>query len=121
MVIRDERGLLLRNERQEWELPGGKTDLGETSQECVAREIEKETAWPVMVGPIPDSWMYHIDAVDRRVFIITYGCRTTARAPVRVSHEHKEAALVGRDKIDGLVMPEGYKHSVRAWFDHPLR
>jgi len=29
VVVRDGRVLLLRNERDEWELPGGKLDLGE--------------------------------------------------------------------------------------------
>jgi 8-oxo-dGTP pyrophosphatase MutT (NUDIX family) len=35
VVVRDGRVLLLRNERDEWELPGGKLDLGEEPADCV--------------------------------------------------------------------------------------
>jgi 8-oxo-dGTP pyrophosphatase MutT (NUDIX family) len=38
VVVRDDRVLLLRNERDEWELPGGKLELGEEPPACVARE-----------------------------------------------------------------------------------
>ena len=35
----DGRIVLLRNERDEWELPGGKLEAEETPRECVEREI----------------------------------------------------------------------------------
>ncbi|MEV6136524.1 NUDIX hydrolase [Nocardia sp. NPDC051990] len=35
VVVRDGRVLLLKNEREEWELPGGRIEPGETPEECV--------------------------------------------------------------------------------------
>jgi mutator protein MutT len=116
VVIRDDRVLLLRNERDEWELPGGKIEVGETPEGCLAREIKEETGWPVQVAEILDSWIYHITQVDRHVFIVTYGCRVNSHAPLVVSSEHKEAALFTEAEVSDLPMPEGYKHSVQAWF-----
>ena len=34
--------VLLLNEREEWELPGGRIELGESSVECLAREIRED-------------------------------------------------------------------------------
>lgn len=116
VIIRDNRVLLLCNERDEWELPGGKIEVGETPEECLAREIEEETGWTVQVGEILNSWIYHITQVDRHVFIVTYGCRVDSQAPVVVSSEHKEAGLFTEAEVPGLPMPKGYKRSVLNWF-----
>jgi 8-oxo-dGTP pyrophosphatase MutT (NUDIX family) len=120
VVVRAGRVLLLRNEREEWELPGGRLELGETPQQCVAREINEETGWIVEVGPILDSWMYYIDQVERNVFIVTYGAHLTAGQedvePI-LSHEHKQVGLFTEDEATGLVMPAGYKTSVATWFE----
>ncbi|WP_203716831.1 NUDIX hydrolase [Asanoa siamensis] len=115
VCVRDGRVLLLRNEREEWELPGGKLELGEDPAACVGREISEETGWAVRVGPILDSWQYHIrDGVD--VLIATYGCFVDDDSPITVSSEHKEARLFTANEIPGLPMPEQYRHSVHDWF-----
>ena len=38
----DRRVALLRNERGEWELPGGKLERGESPEHCLVREIQEE-------------------------------------------------------------------------------
>ncbi len=108
--------LLLKNERQEWELPGGRLEIGEVPEECVAREVSEESGWKVSAGPLLDVWVYQ-PIPDRHVLIVTYGCTAPQDdiEPV-ISHEHKEIGLFGRDQVPGLVMPQGYKDSVAEWF-----
>jgi 8-oxo-dGTP pyrophosphatase MutT (NUDIX family) len=115
VVFRDDRVLLLRNEREEWELPGGKLELGEDPAECVAREIYEEAGWHVTTGPILDAWQFHIfDGAD--VLIITYGCHTSSTGDPVVSHEHKQAGLFSYPEVSGLPMPYGYKKSIATWY-----
>lgn len=116
VVVRDGRVLLLKNEREEWELPGGRIEPDETPEQCVAREISEETQWPVTTGPILDSWMHHISQVGRNVFIVTYGCYPATEAEPVLSHEHKEIGLFGEGQIAELNMPDGYKRSIVTWF-----
>ncbi|WP_232320687.1 NUDIX domain-containing protein [Herbidospora daliensis] len=115
VVVRDDRVLLLRNERDEWELPGGRLELGEDPIDCLAREIGEETGWEAEVGPILDSWQYHVfPGAD--VLIVTYGVTVaTGGAPV-LSHEHREIGLFTEAEVGGLRMPENYKRSIATWF-----
>lgn len=115
VCVQNGRVLLLHNERDEWELPGGKLELGEEPAACVVREIKEESEWPVRVGEILDSWQYHIrEGVD--VLIVTYGCHVDTDAAPVVSHEHKEARLFTLAEVADLRMPKGYKDSINTWF-----
>ncbi|MGI9048751.1 MAG: NUDIX domain-containing protein [Rubrobacteraceae bacterium] len=67
------RVVLLRNERGEWELPGGKLEPDESPEECVAREILEELNLRVEVGPLLNAWLYEV-LEGVRVFVVTYGC-----------------------------------------------
>src|SRR6266567_6138772 len=98
----------------EWELPGGKLELGEDPLDCVVREIGEETGWQVKAGPLLDCWQYHIrEGSD--VVIVTYGCHVLSSDPPAVSNEHKRAGLFTPGQVPELVMPDGYKRSVAAW------
>lgn len=119
VVVRGGRVLLLHNERGEWELPGGRLEVGETPPECVAREITEETGWRVVTGPILDSWLYYVNVAEKHVLIVTYGCHLQpgqeTTDPV-LSHEHGQVGLFTLDEVPGLTMPQGYEDSIAAWF-----
>ncbi len=114
VVLRQSKVALLRNHREEWELPGGKLELGETPETCLVREIGEELNLHVETGPLIDAWVYHIDAgID--VLIITYGCYHGSLNELTPSSEHKEAAFIALDELESLRIPDGYKRSIGSW------
>src|SRR5579859_1219816 len=116
IVYYDGKVVLLKNERDEWELPGGKLELGEEPEVCVVREIDEELGLAVTIGPLLDAWVYHIFE-GRDVLILTYGCQPTPFSQVTHSPEHKAVGLFRPEEIPSLRMPEGYKKSIQKWLD----
>lgn len=103
---------LLRNERDEWEPPGGKLDLGEEPAACLAREIQEELSWDATVGDPYYSWVYRVFP-HRHVFVLTFLATYDGDAAPAYSHEHKELVLVTPDEVDALDMPRDYKRAIR--------
>jgi 8-oxo-dGTP pyrophosphatase MutT (NUDIX family) len=109
--------VLLRNERDEWELPGGKLEVNERPDHCLAREILEELHIRVEVAALLDVWIYNVlGKVD--VFIVTFGTQPIdGDADIRLSAEHKEVGLFSYGDIAALNMPAGYKASIASYRD----
>ncbi|HEY8472836.1 MAG TPA: NUDIX hydrolase [Natronosporangium sp.] len=105
---------LLKNERDEWELPGGKLELGESPEATVCREVAEELGLTVDSVQVLDTWVYKITP-SRHVFIVSYGTTYQGNEPLRRSAEHRELQLFSYDEIAGLHMPEPYKATIEAW------
>ena len=114
IVVRGDKVALLRNDRDEWELPGGKLELSESPERCLAREIAEELKLEVEPERIVGSWVYTI-APDVHVLVLTYGCSESSPDEAVLSDEHKELRWFSLGEIDQLKMPDGYKESIRAW------
>ena len=114
VVIRRGEVVLLRNERDEWELPGGKLEPSESPQVCVTREIAEELNLAVHPTALLDTWVYCITP-EVRVLIVTFGCAETFEGEAVVSREHKQLRWVPLSEVHALRMPEGYKASIRSW------
>lgn len=114
IVIRDDAVVLVHNRRDEWELPGGKLEVGETPEQCVAREIEEELQLDVETAALVDAWVYTI-AAETRVLVVTYGCTERTERGAVLSDEHTRFAWIALSDVAGLRMPDGYKTSIVRW------
>lgn len=106
--------VLLKNERDEWELPGGRLEAGEDPVPCLGREIAEELGIAVRVADLLDCWRYPV-LPGREVLIVTYGVQPLLRADLHLSHEHKALGCFPLGGIDALRMPDGYRRSIRHW------
>jgi 8-oxo-dGTP pyrophosphatase MutT (NUDIX family) len=114
--------LLLRNDRNEWELPGGRPEAGETPEECLSREIVEETGLVIEVGSCIHNGVLTILPPHApratQVLISAYGCRlkspADANASIALSDEHKSAAWIRVEDLAELSdVPELYKACVQ--------
>lgn len=104
--------VLLLNEREAWELPGGRIELGESSTECLAREIAEELNLQVEVGAPIDTYLFEV-VPAKHVFIATYACTLVGAFAPKVSHEHKRLGLFAPDALPDNL-PAGYRASIAA-------
>jgi 8-oxo-dGTP pyrophosphatase MutT (NUDIX family) len=115
VLINGGRALLLRNPRQELELPGGRPDAGETFQQALRREVLEETGLHVEVGSYLDTWIYDIPA-EGRVRIVTFVVSPElgeTQKIMRLSSEHTGAEWCDIKRLpEEPLLPGGYRNSI---------
>jgi mutator protein MutT len=113
ILWRGDRVCLLHNDRDEWELPGGKLEPGETPATCLVREIEEELGLRTTVGPLVLAWVYNISP-RVAVFVVAYICDAADDGKARVSGEHSDLGWFSSDELDSLSLPDGYRQAILA-------
>ena len=119
VVVVGDRVLLAKNERDEWELLGGRIELAEHPRETLAREIWEEASLVVEISASPiDTYVFDVlEPQGKCVFIVTYGCvPLEPDTPFAVSAEHRELSLFLPGTVNGIPnLPAGYKASIQEW------
>lgn len=118
IVFEDGKVWLRKNERNEWELPGGKLDPGEQPEQTVEREMLEELGVKVGVGSPISNHLYIIHkSIDETqgVLVANYVCEFVERVG-DVEHEgeagHAEFKQFALEEVQGLNMPEFYKVAI---------
>ncbi len=104
--------LLVKNDRQQWELPGGRIETGESPEQCLNREIQEELRIDVFVQSIIDSKLFEVIA-GKYVFLVSYRCvMSDGGARIELSDEHQEYRWFHLEELDDIVLPGEYKDSI---------
>lgn len=119
-IVYDEGGIWLRkNERQEWELPGGRLEVSEQPEETVVRELKEDLGFEVeAVRPIHVR-RYTIKISEnafKDVMVVIYVCRL-----IRKVGDFEWVGEAGKadfkkfsfSEIEALNMPKFYKDAIR--------
>lgn len=118
LVIEDGKVWLRKNERDEWELPGGKLDEGEQPEETVLREMREELGFEVLVKDILQAHLYKVQkSIDEShgVLVVTYLCEIVQKVgEMELIGEGGRAEFrqFAANELDRLTMPDFYKASI---------
>ena len=109
-----DRWVLLRNQRDEWELPGGRIDRDDADlRQVVRRECREELGVDVLVGELVDAYLFEV-ITGRRVTIICFAATVESAAveQLSISTEHEAVGLFTTVELDDLVLPVGYRNAI---------
>jgi 8-oxo-dGTP pyrophosphatase MutT (NUDIX family) len=123
IVFENDKVWLRKNERNEWELPGGKLDEGEQPNQTAEREAFEELGVKVKADRLVGANLYKIHVSDneaRGVFVVSYNCNFLERTgEVETNGEAGIAEFKDFDlnEIQALNMPDFYKEWIRKASD----
>jgi len=105
--------VLALNDRNEWELPGGRLEVGESPEVCLAREFKEELGVDVSVESLLDTYLFEV-IPGKHVFIVTYGCKLRGQYMPVVSEEHVRIEAFHPAALPANL-PSGYRASIDHW------
>jgi 8-oxo-dGTP pyrophosphatase MutT (NUDIX family) len=105
--------VLALNDRNEWELPGGRIEVGESPELCLQREFQEELSININAEHLLDAHLFEV-IPDRHVFIVTYGCSLSGAFLPVVSEEHSQIRAFPVSALP-TNLPFGYRRSIEAW------
>jgi ADP-ribose pyrophosphatase YjhB (NUDIX family) len=118
IVFEEGKIWLRKNERNEWEIPGGKMDIGEQPRETVARELLEELGFKVEVQKIIDAYLFTIKVSEdenKGVLVVSYMCKLLEKVGnfeligEGGAAKYKKFSL---EEITSLNMPQFYKDAI---------
>tara|TARA_B100000767_G_C19757791_1_gene533801 strand:- start:158 stop:598 length:441 start_codon:yes stop_codon:yes gene_type:complete len=110
IIIDDNRVLCLKNERNEWDFPGGKIQVNEDIEKCLRREVKEETNLSIKNLNIlkPFNLIFN----DVPVFVLLYTAEISCDSPLSISYEHADYNFFLKSEIKNLNMPQAYKYVI---------
>ena len=125
VVIKEGKILILQRHKDEdiypnmWELPSGKREPLETSEDSLIREVKEEAGLEVNILMPFSVFDYQIEKPDeiRDSTQVNFLVTPTNNAQVELSKEHQAFAWVTKDEIDKYELTNATKNVIRKAFE----
>jgi len=108
VIVQDGCVLLARNDRDEWELPGGRVERGEEPAAAAVREVAEETGLLVQATAELGTAMFEV-VPEQVVLIVAFACVVTDRRELVLSEEHEALQWQPLAQLDAIALPEVYR------------
>jgi ADP-ribose pyrophosphatase YjhB (NUDIX family) len=127
IVLNDAGEVLVihRTDNDNWAVPGGAMELGESLTDCAVRETKEETGVDCtitgLVGIYTDPKhviLYTSDGEARQEFSVLFTAQATGGTPTP-SEESRDVLWIPREQLAGLTMDRSMRHRVQHWLDEP--
>lgn len=110
--------LVLEDKHGQWELPGGKIQIGEDISDALNREIKEELGERVEIekGSIFHVWIRQPDPNrDFLIFLVGFFCAWKG-GEITISPEHKSFRWITKDEVEGMDFENTYKDAIKYYF-----
>lgn len=123
-IIKESKILILQRHKDEniypnmWELPSGKRELLESSENSLIREIKEETGLDVEIIMPFSVFEYSIKKIKEvsDSTQINFLVRLTGSDTVKLSPEHQNFAWIRKDEINKYGLTEATKNVIKMAF-----
>lgn len=122
MIVDDDQRVLLTRRcvppfNDQWVMPGGKIDLGESIREALKREVHEEVGLEIEIQGLIDVFEHLTPGDENCHFVILYyRCRPVYCDIVRNELEVAEAAWVPNAELSGYAMATGARYILAQLF-----
>lgn len=112
IIIWEGKVLLLKNERDEWDLPGGKLYSDISAEACLIREVKEETNLDISVRSLEATFIYDVKNWIK-VFVVVYQCSMISdKNELKISGEHYDVGFFNSKSIKSININQAYKNIV---------
>ncbi len=125
VVIKDGKILILQRHKDEdiypnmWELPSGKREPLEPSEDSLIREVKEEAGLDVKIIMSFSVFDYQIEKPDeiRDSTQVNFLVTPANNAEVKLSGEHQAFAWITKDEIDKYELTDATKNVIKKAFE----
>ena len=110
ILIDDQRVLLIKNERDEWDLPGGKIEKNDNVIETLIKEVKEELNITIDNYNILQAQKYLFR--KQEIIVVTYFSEITNEDPIILSFENIDYQFFSYDKLNELKLTPWAKDSL---------